>query len=132
VAVAAPMDRTAPDQTAPFYVAGRPETSDDVLIVRYPYDGSEVGRTSQARPSQVDRACDEASDVGPMINEDAARRVESWVDEAVAGGAKVLTGGVRDGASYAPTVLIDAPADAKVCTEEFVRAGARAVASRLG
>ena len=34
----------------PFYVAGRPETSRDPLIVRHPYDGSEVGRTSQASP----------------------------------------------------------------------------------
>jgi len=61
---------------------------------------------------------DEATDVGPLINEDAARRVEAWVDEAVASGAKVLTGGVRDGVSYAPTVIVDAPADAKVCAEE--------------
>jgi acyl-CoA reductase-like NAD-dependent aldehyde dehydrogenase len=61
---------------------------------------------------------DDSTDVGPMISEDAARRVEAWVDEAVAGGATVLTGGVRDGVSYAPTVLVDAPAAAKVRTEE--------------
>jgi glyceraldehyde-3-phosphate dehydrogenase (NADP+) len=61
---------------------------------------------------------DESTDVGPMISEDAARRVEAWVDEAVAGGATVLTGGVRDGVSYAPTVLVDTPAGAKVRTEE--------------
>ena len=36
---------------------------------------------------------DEATDVGPMISEEAARRVESWVDEAVRAGARVLTGG---------------------------------------
>jgi acyl-CoA reductase-like NAD-dependent aldehyde dehydrogenase len=61
---------------------------------------------------------DEATDVGPLIDEAAARRVESWVDEAVAGGARVLTGGVRDGAAYAPTVLTDVPSDAKVSCEE--------------
>jgi aldehyde dehydrogenase (NAD+) len=44
--------------------------------------------------------------------------VESWVDEAVAAGARVLTGGVRDGASYAPTVLTDVPVAAKVSCEE--------------
>jgi acyl-CoA reductase-like NAD-dependent aldehyde dehydrogenase len=60
----------------------------------------------------------DATEVGPMINEDAARRVEAWVDEAVAAGAKVLAGGRRDGATYAPTVLVDVPATAKVCTEE--------------
>jgi aldehyde dehydrogenase (NAD+) len=61
---------------------------------------------------------DEATDVGPLIDEPAARRVESWVDEAVAAGARVLTGGHRDGATYEPTVLTGVPADAKVSCEE--------------
>ncbi|GAA3289220.1 aldehyde dehydrogenase family protein [Dactylosporangium vinaceum] len=61
---------------------------------------------------------DEQTDVGPLISEDAAKRVEAWVSEAVAAGAKLLTGGARDGASYAPTVLAAAPADAKVTAEE--------------
>ena len=61
---------------------------------------------------------DEATVVGPLVNEAAAIRVESWVAEAVASGATVLTGGVRDGASYSPTVLTDAPADSKVVCEE--------------
>lgn len=62
---------------------------------------------------------DEATDVGPLVDEAAARRVESWVAEAVAGGAKVLTGGTRSGATYAPTVLVDVPADSKAATEEI-------------
>jgi glyceraldehyde-3-phosphate dehydrogenase (NADP+) len=53
-----------------------------------------------------------------MISEDAARRVEAWVNEAVASGAKLLTGGVRDGLSYAPTVLTQVPPEAKVWAEE--------------
>jgi glyceraldehyde-3-phosphate dehydrogenase (NADP+) len=61
---------------------------------------------------------DETTDVGPMISEEAARRVESWVAEAVAGGARVLCGGKRDGTAYAPTVLVDVPPAAKVRTEE--------------
>lgn len=60
----------------------------------------------------------EATQVGPLINEEAARRVESWVDEAVAGGATLLTGGQRDGTTYAPTVLAGVAADAKVSREE--------------
>jgi acyl-CoA reductase-like NAD-dependent aldehyde dehydrogenase len=62
---------------------------------------------------------DEATTVGPMVDERAARRVEEWVDEAVAAGAKVLTGGVRTGSTYAPTVLVDVPADARCTTEEL-------------
>ena len=61
---------------------------------------------------------DAATDVGPLIDEQAARRVETWVDEAVADGATLLTGGTRDGAAYAPTVLADVPSSAKVACEE--------------
>jgi acyl-CoA reductase-like NAD-dependent aldehyde dehydrogenase len=61
---------------------------------------------------------DPATDVGPMISEQAAIRVEQWVEEAVEAGAKVLTGGTREGSAYAPTVLVDAPSDAKVVYEE--------------
>jgi len=57
-------------------------------------------------------------EVGPLIDEDNAERVAGWIAEAEAAGAKVLTGGTRDGATVAPTVLADVPADAKVCREE--------------
>lgn len=61
---------------------------------------------------------DPATDVGPLIDERAARRVETWVAEAVAAGARLVTGGSRDGAAYAPTVLTDVPPTAKVAREE--------------
>ncbi|MEO8077495.1 MAG: aldehyde dehydrogenase family protein, partial [Acidobacteriota bacterium] len=62
---------------------------------------------------------DPATDVGPMIEEAEAARVEAWVAEAVAAGARILTGGRRlGGALYAPTVMRDIPADAKICAEE--------------
>jgi glyceraldehyde-3-phosphate dehydrogenase (NADP+) len=62
---------------------------------------------------------DPSTDVGPMIEEDEAARVDSWVKEAVASGARVLIGGRRCGAAmYMPTVLTDVPLDAKVCAEE--------------
>jgi aldehyde dehydrogenase (NAD+) len=61
---------------------------------------------------------DDATDVGPLVSEDAARRIESWVEEAARAGATVLTGGKREGAAYAPTVLADVPADAAVSCEE--------------
>ncbi len=60
-------------------------------------------------------ALDFSKQVGPLISEAAAQRVEQWVDES---GARVLIGGRRDGASYEPTVLADAPADSKVVREE--------------
>ncbi|MFH9687396.1 aldehyde dehydrogenase family protein [Streptomyces sp. NPDC017413] len=61
---------------------------------------------------------DAATDVGPLVSEDAAKRVESWVDEAVQGGARLLTGGKRDGATYAPTVVAGLPDGVKLSGEE--------------
>ncbi|MFB6830862.1 aldehyde dehydrogenase family protein [Streptomyces hydrogenans] len=61
---------------------------------------------------------DDATDVGPLVDEAAAQRVESWVDEAVAAGAKLLAGGKREGATYAPTVLTDLPASVTLARSE--------------
>ncbi len=62
---------------------------------------------------------DPATDLGPMIEESEAERIDAWVKEAVAAGARVLTGGKRlGGALFAPTVLTDVPTDAKVCAQE--------------
>ncbi|GAA2817393.1 aldehyde dehydrogenase family protein [Streptomyces showdoensis] len=61
---------------------------------------------------------DDATDVGPLVDENAAKRVEAWVDEAVAAGAKLLAGGKREGATYAPTVLTELPADVTLARAE--------------
>lgn len=56
--------------------------------------------------------------IGPMISEKEARRLKGWIDEAVAGGAKVLCGGGRDGAMLEATVLEGVPRSAKCYREE--------------
>jgi acyl-CoA reductase-like NAD-dependent aldehyde dehydrogenase len=61
---------------------------------------------------------DERVDVGPMIDSKEVDRIEGWVKEAQASGAKILTGGKRDGAVYYPTVLTNVNADMKVIAEE--------------
>lgn len=60
----------------------------------------------------------EATDIGPMITEQEAIRVESWVKEAVDKGAVLLCGGQRKGAYYMPTVLTDLPPDCTLAKEE--------------
>ena len=63
---------------------------------------------------------DPSTDVGTLIDERAAQRVESWIAEAKADGARVLTGGKRHGAAIEPTVIADAkPAMKVVCDEVF-------------
>jgi glyceraldehyde-3-phosphate dehydrogenase (NADP+) len=62
---------------------------------------------------------DPSTDVGPMIDTGEVDRIESWVNEAVGEGARVLTGGKRISRSvYAPTVLEGVPEVAKVCAQE--------------
>jgi acyl-CoA reductase-like NAD-dependent aldehyde dehydrogenase len=61
---------------------------------------------------------DEETDVGPVIDEDARERILSWIEEARAGGARVLTGGDTDGELIRPTVLADAAPELKVSCEE--------------
>jgi acyl-CoA reductase-like NAD-dependent aldehyde dehydrogenase len=61
---------------------------------------------------------DDATDVGPVISDGDRDRIVSWIDEARASGARVLTGGTIEGDLLVPTVLADAPADAKVNREE--------------
>ncbi len=60
----------------------------------------------------------EETDVGPMITEKEARRVETWVREAADGGARILTGGTRNGTFYDPTVITGARRGMKVVDEE--------------
>ena len=61
---------------------------------------------------------DERVDVGPMIDSHEVDRIEGWVKEAQASGARVLTGGKRDGTVYYPTVLADVDDEMKVISEE--------------
>jgi len=61
---------------------------------------------------------DPRTDIGPLVNEREARRVEEWVREARDNGAQVLAGGHREGAFHWPTVLTGVPADARVMAEE--------------
>jgi acyl-CoA reductase-like NAD-dependent aldehyde dehydrogenase len=61
---------------------------------------------------------DDATDVGPVISESDRDRILSWVAEATTAGARVLTGGTLEGELLLPTVVADAPVDAKVSCEE--------------
>jgi acyl-CoA reductase-like NAD-dependent aldehyde dehydrogenase len=61
---------------------------------------------------------DEDTDVGPLISPSERDRVLEWIEEARESGAEILTGGSLDGDLLAPTVIGNAPQDAKVSTEE--------------
>jgi glyceraldehyde-3-phosphate dehydrogenase (NADP+) len=89
-----------------------------VIIHKGLYDRLAQSIVDKVAEQRMGDPFDDATEVGPMISEAAAERVERWVAEAVAAGGRVLTGGRRVGSSYAPTVLADVPPDAKVYAEE--------------
>jgi acyl-CoA reductase-like NAD-dependent aldehyde dehydrogenase len=75
---------------------------------------------TRVRALQVGNPLDETTDVGPVIDRGAAERVESWVNEARAAGARVLAGGERDGNLWQPTVLESIGPELRVsCQEVF-------------
>ncbi|MFJ7308930.1 aldehyde dehydrogenase family protein [Peribacillus frigoritolerans] len=83
--------------------------------IYHDFIGKFIDRTQQYRVG--DKLLEE-TDMGPMISEIEAKRVESWVNEAVEKGAKLLCGGKREGSFYQPTVLVNVSEDCKLATEE--------------
>jgi acyl-CoA reductase-like NAD-dependent aldehyde dehydrogenase len=74
--------------------------------------------TDEVAALKVGDPLDPDTDVGAMVDEAAAARVASWAQDATAGGGTITTGGTRDGATLAPTVVAGPPADAAVVTQE--------------
>ena len=62
---------------------------------------------------------DEQTKMGPMVREADAERVAAWVDEAVAGGARLVAGGHRHGAVYEPTLVADVDPRMRISCEEL-------------
>lgn len=73
---------------------------------------------AQSRELVVGNQADEATDVGPMISEAAAKRAQDSVQDAVSKGAKVLLGNQRKGTLFYPTVLEDVSFECKIWQEE--------------
>ncbi len=63
---------------------------------------------------------EESTDIGPMINLDAAKQTEEWVEEALEEGARLVCGGKRDGAMFQPTILENVKPELRIsCQEAF-------------
>ncbi len=82
------------------------------------YDRFRDAFAEKAAAYRLGPKLDESTDMGTLIDERSAERVEGWVREARAAGARVLTGGEREGCSMRPTVLENVPLDAKAHREE--------------
>ena len=73
---------------------------------------------AEVRKMKLGDPLDPATDVGTLIDEAAARRVEGWVQEAALGGACIAVGGHRHGAAFEPTLLANLKPKMKVVCEE--------------
>ena len=68
---------------------------------------------------KVGNQLDETVKVGPMVKEKEAMRVEEWIKEAVAGGARLVTGGRRQGALYEPAIVADVKPEMRISSDEL-------------
>lgn len=69
------------------------------------YDRFMADFVAKTKALKLGNPLDETTDVGPMINEGAARQTEEWVNEALSKGARIVCGGKRMGSMFEPTIL---------------------------
>ena len=122
VCMDADLDKAIPKiANAAFRKAGQVCTSVQRLYVERPVFDVVAKRLADAAAAfQAGDPRDQATRVGPLITEAAARRAVDWIQEAVAAGAQLLCGGQRDGSVVQPSVLIRGSAQTNVwCAEAF-------------
>src|SRR6202022_3334819 len=76
-----------------------------ILVEESAHDKFLSALVSRVQKLKVGNVLEESTDVGPLISEEAARRVLEWIEEAVRDGAKFVWGGHRKGWRATPTVL---------------------------
>jgi acyl-CoA reductase-like NAD-dependent aldehyde dehydrogenase len=89
-----------------------------IYVQRDAYDDLLARFLPKVEALVVGDPADEATDVGPLIDQDARDRVLAWIEEARAAGAEILAGGELDGELVRPTVIANAAPDLKVSCEE--------------
>jgi glyceraldehyde-3-phosphate dehydrogenase (NADP+) len=89
-----------------------------IFVVRSIYEEFEARFAERAARVKVGDPLDPDTELGPMVDEGAVERTARWVAEALDGGARALVRGEPDGRWFGPTVLVDVPRDAMICSEE--------------
>jgi glyceraldehyde-3-phosphate dehydrogenase (NADP+) len=90
-----------------------------LLVQNDIYDKFASRFVAAAEAYKVGDKLDEATDMGPLINKQEAIRIENMVNESLENGATLLTGGIRTGSFYAPTLLGDVPDTTAISQEEI-------------
>jgi acyl-CoA reductase-like NAD-dependent aldehyde dehydrogenase len=103
-----------------YYQAGQSCISvQRVFVASEVYDDFAARLTKQVESLKTGDPMDPTVDVGPVIQRSEVGRIDDWVQEAVAQGAEVLTGGEGDGPFFQPTLLSEVTPEMKVCREEI-------------
>jgi acyl-CoA reductase-like NAD-dependent aldehyde dehydrogenase len=89
-----------------------------IFVARAIYDRFIERFIAGARQIVVGKPLDPETQLGPMVEPAAAERTEKWVREAEQLGGRVLLGGRAEGSFFPPTVLVDTPVEAQVCSNE--------------
>ncbi|MFT5145151.1 MAG: glyceraldehyde-3-phosphate dehydrogenase (NADP+), partial [Thalassolituus oleivorans] len=119
------MDDADLDKAVPSIVAGAYAQAGQnclgvqrVLVHRDVYASFRTRLLAEVATLKSGHSLDPHTEVCGMIRLSEAERVEAWIHEAVAGGAKLLAGGTRHGAVIEPAVLEDVPAGCRMDCEE--------------
>ena len=76
-----------------------------VFLQRKIYDRFMADFIQRTRKLRMGDPLDDSTDIGPMIDLEAAKKTEEWIGEALDHGARVVCGGRREGAMFEPTIL---------------------------
>ena len=90
-----------------------------VIALRAVYDDLLSALAPKVEAITVGDPLDEKTRMGPMVRQADAQRVESWVNEALAGGARLVAGGRRHGAIYEPTLVADVDPRMRISCQEL-------------
>jgi glyceraldehyde-3-phosphate dehydrogenase (NADP+) len=89
-----------------------------VFILESVYEQTRDKIVAAAKSLKMGDPLDPSTELGPMIDSKAAQRSEEWIQDAIKGGAKVLTGGKAEGRFLEPTVIENAKPEDFVCSRE--------------
>jgi glyceraldehyde-3-phosphate dehydrogenase (NADP+) len=89
-----------------------------VFVVEEVYEQFRDKLVDAVKTIQLGDPLDRTTDLGPMIDKKAVTRTQSWIDDAAADGARVLTGGSADRGFFQPTVIENADPSSFVCSKE--------------
>ncbi|MGH6860543.1 MAG: aldehyde dehydrogenase family protein, partial [Phyllobacterium sp.] len=91
----------------------------NVYVHKKVYDSFVSSIQTEVDAIRIGNPMDMESEVGTLIDEQSAIRVESMIDRAIGTGAKLLRGGGRNGAALDPAVLVDVKPDMDIVCEEI-------------